>query len=169
MTPPTDAELSFGAALGPQATLTRANRLHIWPSSKLPCHLLGFCKRKGRALNTLMLVGPRRGVPRGSWARWCCEGHLSCPASPRTWHDRCLPDGGANSCFRISSGAGGLIPIEMDQPRRERLVMCEAMAPDFFADGTDDISSTNAAAEGPRRDVVAAADSCPILALALVD
>ena len=47
--------------------------------------------------------------------------------------------------------------------------MCEAMAPDFFADGTDDISSTYAAAEGPRRDVVAAADSCPILALALVD
>lgn len=61
------------------------------------------------------------------------------------------------------------MPIEMDQPRRERLVMCEAMAPDFFADGTDDISSTYAAAEGPRRDVVAAVYSCPILALALVD
>lgn len=63
------------------------------------------------------------------------------------------------------------MPIEVDQPRREGLVMCEAMAPDLLAvgnDGTDDISSTNAA-EGHRRDVVAAVDSCPILALALVD
>lgn len=85
------------------------------------------------------------------------------PLGVRWWRQLLLSD--------ADRSGGHLMRIEVDRPRCEGLGMCEAMAPDFFAvgdDGTVDVVSTNPA-EKHRRDVWAAVDSCPVLALALLD
>ncbi|WP_409491926.1 ferredoxin [Amycolatopsis sp. cmx-11-12] len=64
-----------------------------------------------------------------------------------------------------------MMKIEADRAKCDGLGMCEAMAPDFFEVGDDGtvVVLDEWPGEEHRRDLSAAVDSCPVLALKLRD